>query len=52
MTTRYHPSIFICGVVACLVLAHNTDGRMQALGAGIMVFASVLFILCTSGRSQ
>lgn len=48
----HHPSLFVVGVLAFVVLAHNTDGRMQALGAGIYLSSVLLFLLCRSGKDE
>ena len=48
MTTRHHPSLFITGVIAFTILAHNNDLKMQAAGAMILVVAIVAFMNCKS----
>ena len=48
MTTRHHPSLFITGVVAFTILAHNNDLKMQAAGAIILLVSTFAFSICKS----
>lgn len=49
---RYHPSVYIAGLIAFVVLAHNASVKMQ-VAAGIIYFGSVaLFLLCPTTTSR
>jgi len=49
---RYHPSLFVVGVVAFILLAHNQDLRMQGAGALVFLVSAAAFLGCRSGVKQ
>jgi len=48
----YHPSIYVTGLIAFVLLAHNQSVKMQAVGVLVMLASTVFFLWCRSGKAE